>query len=58
MTNVDSITNENDTKMVIYSNYPYRILIIGGSKSGKINALINLINEQMTSTKFICMQKI
>ena len=58
MTNVDSITNENDTKMVIYSNYPYRILIIGGSKSGKINALINLINEQTTSTKFICMQKI
>ena len=27
-------------------DHPYRILIIGGSESGKINALINLINEQ------------
>ena len=25
---------------------PYRIIIIGGSGSGKTNALINLINEQ------------
>ena len=27
-------------------DHPYRILIIGGSGSGKTNALINLINEQ------------
>ena len=27
-------------------DHPYRILIIGGSWSGKTNALINLINEQ------------
>ena len=32
--------------MVIYSSHPYRILIIGGSGSGKTNALINLINKQ------------
>ena len=32
--------------MAIYSRYPYRILIIGGSGSGKTNALIYLINEQ------------
>ena len=28
------------------SDHPYRIIIIGGSGSGKTNALINLINEQ------------
>ena len=27
-------------------DHPYKILIIGGSRSGKANALINLINEQ------------
>ena len=27
-------------------DHPYRIIIIGGSGSGKTNALINLINEQ------------
>ena len=32
--------------MAIYSRYPDRILIIGGSGSGKTNALIDLINEQ------------
>ena len=32
--------------MVIYSRNPYRILIIGGSESGKTKTLLNLINEQ------------
>ena len=27
-------------------DHPYRILIVGGSRSGKTNVLINLINEQ------------
>ena len=45
MANLDSITKENNKKSHI-PDHPYRILIIGGSKSGKINALINLINEQ------------
>ena len=50
MINLDSIINENNKKH--NENWPYipdhpcRILIIGGSGSGKTNALINLINEQ------------
>ena len=32
--------------MAYILDHPYRILIIGGSGSGKTNALINLINEQ------------
>ena len=33
--------------MVIYiPDHPYRIIIIGGSGSGKTNALLDLINEQ------------
>ena len=32
--------------MAIYSDHPYRILIIGGSGSGKINVLLSLIENQ------------
>ena len=32
--------------MGIYSHHPYRILIIGGSGSEKMNALLNLMNNQ------------
>ena len=50
MINLDSITNENNKehneKWSYIPDHPYRILIIGGSVSGKTNALINLINEQ------------
>ena len=50
MINLDSITNENNKehneKWSFIPHHPYRILIIGGSGSGKTNALINLINEQ------------
>ena len=46
MINLDSITNENNEKGPYIPDHPYRILIIGGSGSGKTNALINLINEQ------------
>ena len=39
--------------------YPYRILIIGGSGSGKTNALLNLIKHQRwILTKFISMLQI
>ena len=31
--------------------HPYRILIIGGSGSGKINTFINLINQQPDTDK-------
>ena len=50
MINLGSITNENNKKH--YEKWPYipdhpcRIIIIGGSGSGKTNALISLINEQ------------
>ena len=50
MINIGFYVNENETD---YSknwphtpDHPYRILVIGGSGSGKTNALINLINEQ------------
>ena len=50
MINLDSITSKNKTerneKWPYIPDHPYRIIIIGGSGSGKTNALINLINEQ------------
>ena len=46
MTNLDSITNENNKKWSYIPDHPYRILILGGSGSGKTNALLNLLNEQ------------
>ena len=46
MINLDSITNENNKKhnekWPYIPDHPYRILIIGGSGSGKTNALLNL----------------
>ena len=48
--NLDSITNDNNKehneKWPFIPDHPYRIIMIGGSGSGKTNALINLINEQ------------
>ena len=50
MINSDDYTNENKTeynsKWPYIPNHPYRILIVGGSASGKTNALLNLINYQ------------
>ena len=50
MINLDSITNKNNKKhsesWPYVPDHPHRIIIIGGSRSGKTNALINLINEQ------------
>ena len=50
MINLDSFTNENNKKhnekWPYISDHPSRILIIGGSGSGKTNILLNLINEQ------------
>ena len=50
MFNLDDITNENNKehnkKWPFIPDHPYRILIIGGSGSGKTNALLNLIKEQ------------
>ena len=47
MFNLDFITNEHkknhNEKWPHIPDHPYRMLIIGGSGSGKINALLNLI---------------
>ena len=60
MFNLDSITNKNNKeqnkKWPFIPDHPYRILIIGGSGSGKTNALLNLIMEQnyIGKTLFVC----
>ena len=50
MFNVEGITNENNKerngKWPYIPDYPYIILIIGGSGSGKTNALLNLKGQQ------------
>ena len=50
MFNFDDYTNENkiehNSKWPYIPDHPYRILIVGGSGSGKTNALLNLINNQ------------
>ena len=50
MINFDDYTNENksehNSKWPHISDHPYRILIIGGSGSGKTNALLNLLSNQ------------
>ena len=47
MFNLDDITSESNKEhnkeWPFVPDYPYRILIIGGSVSGKTNALIKLI---------------
>ena len=50
MINFDDYSNENKTKhnpnYPYIPDHPYRILITGGSGSGKTNILLNLINNQ------------
>ena len=50
MINLDDITNENNKehneKWSDIPDHPYRVLITGGSRSGKTNALLSLINKQ------------
>ena len=51
MINFDDYTIENKTEPnsnwpYVPDHHPYRILIAGGSGSGKTNALLNLINNQ------------
>ena len=55
MINLDNIVNNNNEnhyeKWPHIPDDPYRILIIGGSGSGKTNALLNLVNEQKDINK-------
>ena len=50
MINFDDYVNENkikhNQKWPYIPDHPYRILIIGGSGSGKTNALLTLMNNQ------------
>ena len=50
MISFDDYANENKTehnsKWPYVLDHPYRTLIIGGSGSGKTNALLSLINNQ------------
>ena len=50
MINFDNFINENKTKpnknWPYILDHPYRILIIGGSGSGKTSLLVNLIENQ------------
>ena len=50
MINFDDYTNENkvehNSKWTYIPDHLYRILIVGGSGSGKTNALLNLMNNQ------------
>ena len=63
MINLDNIINDNNEehneKWFYIPDHPYRILIIGGSRSGKTNTLLNLISKQKDIDKiYICTQKI
>ena len=55
MINFDNYTNENKTelnpKWPYIPDHPYRILVAVGSGSGKTNALLNLINNQLDIDK-------
>ena len=61
MINFDEYTNENiiehNSKWPYIPDHAYRILIIGGSGSGKTNALLNLINNQPDIDKIYLYEK-
>ena len=49
------IKKKHNEKWQYIPDHPYRILIIGGSGSGKTNTLLNLINEQNHINKiYLC----
>ena len=61
MINFDNYTNGNKTEQNLKCPYvpdhPYRILVIGGSGSGKANASLNLINYQPDICKIYLYEK-
>ena len=61
MINFDGITNEknkeHNEKGPYIADHPYRIMIIGGTGSGKTNALLNLVNEENNIDKIFLYAK-
>ena len=54
MIKFDDVTNERieyNSNWPYIPDHPYRMLITGGSESGKTNALLNLINNQLDIDK-------
>ena len=55
MKNFDEYTNENKKEHSLnwphIPDHPYRVLIIGGSRTGKTNILLNFINNQQDIDK-------
>ena len=60
MINFDDYANQNKTMQELHSHnqkwpcisdHPHKILIIGGSGSGKTNAFLNLINNEQDINK-------
>ena len=62
MINFDGVTRENikehDANWPQIPGYLYRILVIGGYRSGKTNALLNLISNQPDIDKIYFMLRI
>ena len=61
MFNFDYITKENikeyNANWPEIPDHPYRILIVGGSGSGKTNALLNLISHEPDIDKIVLYAK-
>ena len=63
MINFDSVTKENikehNPNWPQIPDHPCRILIVGGSGSGKVNMLLNIINYQPDIYKiYLCAKSI
>ena len=63
MINFDNVTKENikehNPNWPQIPDHPCRILIVGGSRSGKVNMLLNIINYQPDIYKiYLCAKSI
>ena len=58
MLNLDNIVSNRNTSSSEHNNWPFRMLIIRPSGSGKSNTLLHLINNLYPIDKIIYMLKI